>query len=350
MIKKRIIRKITVLVAWTMVIAGIGALLLSANKKEGIHACRAVQISLKGSGDKLYVERSDIEKMLEGTAYGTLIGTRVEKIDLAKMEKVLEYNSWIRNAELYFDKNDMLHVFVEEREPVARIFTTGGYSFYIDSSGYKLPLLQKMSIRLPVFTGFMHGGEWSRKDSLLLQEIKEVAVFLYENEFWNAQIGQIDITQEGNFELIPVIGDHLIRIGRGEKVGEKLQRLYVFYKQVLSKTGFSRYAVLDAQFDGQIVAVKKGPVDPVDSVRLQKNIEELVNRATLRQMEVDMLPGQTQTPRNKDSLQRIPVRGASEPEVSGETNRGDERNSRGSNVEQNSGNRTGPKAVMPNRQ
>ena len=40
------------------------------------------------------------------------------------MEDLLENNVWIRDAELYFDNKDVLHVTVTEREPVARIFTT----------------------------------------------------------------------------------------------------------------------------------------------------------------------------------------------------------------------------------
>jgi cell division protein FtsQ len=82
--------------------------------------------------------------------------------------------------------------------------------------------------------------------------------------------GKIDITGEKLFELIPVIGDHIIKLGKGENVEEKLNRLFVFYKQVLGKVGFNKYAALDVQYDGQVVAIKKEPASPVDSVQLQR--------------------------------------------------------------------------------
>jgi cell division protein FtsQ len=225
------------------------------------------------------------------------------------MEKVLENTSWIRNAELYFDSRDVLHVLVEEREPVARIFTTGGYSFYIDSSGHKLPLLQKFSIRVPVVTGFVHGGEWKRKDSILMEQVKEVAGFIYSHPFWNAQIGQIDITPERNFELIPVVGDHIIRIGPGKNVDEKLNRLFVFYRQVLSRAGMNRYAAVDVQFKDQVIGIKKGPVNRIDSIQLEKNIQELMAKASLLNPDAAMLPGQVApVPFETDSvIKRAPV-------------------------------------------
>jgi cell division protein FtsQ len=89
------------------------------------------------------------------------------------LEDRLENDTWIRNAELFFDNKQVLQVMVEEREPVARIFTMGGNSYYIDSSGAHLPLSDKVSIRVPMFTSFpSEGRRLRRRDSLLMDEIK----------------------------------------------------------------------------------------------------------------------------------------------------------------------------------
>ncbi|MBL0131954.1 MAG: hypothetical protein IPP43_13305 [Chitinophagaceae bacterium] len=34
----------------------------------------------------------------------------------------MEKNTWIEEAELYFDNRDVMHVTVTEKEPVARVF------------------------------------------------------------------------------------------------------------------------------------------------------------------------------------------------------------------------------------
>jgi hypothetical protein len=61
----------------------------------------------------------------------------------------------------------------------------------------------------------------------------------------------------------------------------------------MSKVGFNKYAALDVEFKGQVVAIKKEPTSPVDSIQLQKNIEELMNKANMQDIGEDMLPDQT---------------------------------------------------------
>ncbi len=91
---------------------------------------------------------------------------------------MLEHNTWINEAELYFDNKDVLHVTVTEKEPVARIFTATGNSFYIDSIGRKMPLSDKLSARVPVFTGFPEKKVLSAADSVLLNEVRATPILL----------------------------------------------------------------------------------------------------------------------------------------------------------------------------
>jgi cell division protein FtsQ len=281
-----------VLGAWLLVISGITTLLVAANSKQKEHVCTDILIGIKGNEGKFYVEKEDVLTLMEKTMGSSLLHKSITDINLSKLENGLKTNSWIRYAELYFDSKDALHVFIEEREPIARVFTIAGNSFYMDSSGARMPLLDKMSIRVPVVTGFTSARKFNTADSALLQQTKQVIQFIYGNEFWNAQVGQIDITTERKFELIPVVGDHIIKLGAGENVEEKLNRLYVFYKEVMSKVGFNKYAALDVEFNGQVVAIKKEPTSPIDSIQLQKNIEELMNRASMQNIDDDMLPDQ----------------------------------------------------------
>jgi cell division protein FtsQ len=277
---------------WLLVISGITTLLVAANSKQKEHVCRDILIGIKGNEGKFYVEKEDVLRLMEKIMGSSLLHKSISSINLSKLENGLKTNSWIRYAELYFDSKDALHVFIEEREPIARVFTIAGNSFYMDSSGARMPLLDKMSIRVPVVTGFTSARKFNSADSALLQQTKQVTQFIYSNEFWNAQVGQIDITTERKFELIPVIGDHIIKLGEGENVEEKLNRSYVFYKEVMSKVGFNKYAALDVEFNGQVVAIKKEPTSPIDSIQLQKNIEELMNRASMQNIDDDMLPDQ----------------------------------------------------------
>jgi cell division protein FtsQ len=79
--------------------------------------------------------------------------------------------------------------------------------------------------------------------------------------------------------MIPVVGNHLVRLGDGENMPQKFNRLMVFYRQVLSKTGFDKYRVIDVQYKGQVVASRYAGDAKLDSVQLRKNVEKLLRQS-----------------------------------------------------------------------
>ncbi|MGI9138794.1 MAG: cell division protein FtsQ/DivIB, partial [Sediminibacterium sp.] len=132
-------------------------------------------------------------------------------------------------------------------------------SFYIDDEGWRLPLKQLTVLRLPVFTGFpTDQDQLSVPDSLLLNDIRFFSNTIKSDSFFTAQIAQVNIEPNGDFYLVPSLGDHSVLIGSVEKLEDKLNRLYTFYKKVWIQSGINAYQVIDCRFDGQIVALKKG--------------------------------------------------------------------------------------------
>jgi cell division protein FtsQ len=287
---KRPIYRILFFAAWLAVLGGLATLVIAANRKTGSRTCKGVAVSINGDGETIFVQKSDVLKAIERTAKGPVVKKHFGDMNLGAIEKSLEANPWIRDAELYLDTKDILHVSVWEREPFARVFNTAGASFYIDSSGYVLPLLENYSAKLPVVTGFTAAKKLSAKDSVTLQGLKEIILAVSKDSFWNAQVGQIDITPEHKFELIPLIGSQVIKFGYAENIKDKLNNLLVFYKQVMAKAGLAKYSALDLQYEGQIVAVRRGQTSTVDSVQLQKNIEELMKKKEAEQEPDDALP------------------------------------------------------------
>jgi cell division protein FtsQ len=255
-----------------LLIAAIG------EKKKG--ECTDYQITVQSANDNLFISDKDVFKLLSSATGGAIKGQAVSVINIRKLEDMLENNVWIRDAQLYFDNRNVLHVSVKEREPLARLFTTAGNSFYIDSDKKRMPLSDKATARVIVFTGFPDKKILSEKDSLLLNDVKTVAQFIRADSFWSSQASEIDITPERNFEMIPVVGNHLVKIGDAENLEQKFHRLFLFYNAVLSKTGFDKYKVIDAQYDGQIVAVRKGEkLNSVDTARLKLNVQKLIKQS-----------------------------------------------------------------------
>jgi cell division protein FtsQ len=231
--------------------------LIAAIRKRDYKTCKGLNIEITDIKNNLFADKNDISGMLN---YMTpaINGKPIGAFDLLQMEKTLEGNVWIKDAELFFDNNEMLQVKVKEREPVARIFTTSGKSYYIDNDMVRLPLSTKFSARVPVFTGCpLDKTKWNSTDSALLTQIKTLSAFITSDAFWMAQIEQVDYTAQKQFELFPKIGDHTIILGDASELESKFRRLYIFYKEVLAKTGWDTYSTINIQYKGQVVATRK---------------------------------------------------------------------------------------------
>jgi cell division protein FtsQ len=281
----KIIRKILFVTLWVTIGGGMLTLLIAAIGKQKRDLCKDYSIRIKGTQKNLFVDEKAIVKILELAGKGKIRGQKRSTFNLLEIEKLLKNNVWIKGAELYFDNHNVLHVSVTEREPIARVFTTTGKSFYVDDSGKVMPLSDRLSARVPVFTGFP-AKIISKRDSVLLNSVRSTASFILHDPFWMSQVSQIDITSERDFEMIPVVGNHTVLLGDGENMQQKFHRLFVFYKDVLSQTGFDKYNAINVQYGGQVIGVKNN-YSKSDTAQLRKNVEKLLQQA--REMQNDSL-------------------------------------------------------------
>lgn len=263
-------------------------LLIAAMREQKRDNCRDYSIVIKGiRGDDFFLDEADILRLLKAATKGKIKGQPKSAFNLQRMEELLEGNQWVKDAQLYFDSRDVLHVSVTEREPVARIFTANGKSFYLDEHAQMMGLSDRLSARLPVFTGFPDKKMLTAKDSLLMKDVVVTAQYINGNPFWASQVAQINLDLScgadcREMEMVPLIGNHVVKLGNGENIDKKFNRLFIFYKQVLSKTGFDKYKTIDVRFDGQVVGAKSE--NPrVDSVQLRKNVEKLLKQ--IKEME-----------------------------------------------------------------
>ena len=110
-----------------------------------------------------------------------------------------------------------------------------------------------------MFTSFpSEKNKLSHPDSLVLFDIKAIAQYIQQDSMLLAQVAQVDITSQRTYEIVPLVGNQLIKIGNAENLDEKFSKLKMFYQQVWSKVGFEKYETIDVQYSGQVVAVKRG--------------------------------------------------------------------------------------------
>ena len=283
MVKKQIIKNMLLFTLWLVIGAGTVVLLVAAIQKKDTEKCTGVDITIKGVSNNFFVDKADILETITAICGGKPAGKPTGLFNLEAIEKVLQNNIWVKTAQLFFDNNERLQVNVLEREPVARVFTTKGSTFYIDSSIAMLPLSDKFSARLPVFTNFPSDKRVLLKaDSSLLRGMLAISMAIQKDSFDMAMIDQVDITPQRTFEMVPKFGNTIIVFGDEKNAEEKLNKLRLFYREVIVKTGWNKYSEINVQYSNQVVAKRKGAeevkADSIRTLHLMKIIAEDAER------------------------------------------------------------------------
>lgn len=282
--KKKDIVKFFMALLWLVVSAGCVTLLISAVRSKETKVCKGVEINITGVSNTFFIDKTDVYNIIKNFGGDSTQKKSLASIDLGRIEKALEKDVWVKNAELYFDNNNFLKVSVEEREPIARLFTTSGNTFYIDSSCMMLPLSDKFSARLPVFTGFTSDAKiLSQKDSSLLSSVKNIGIKILADTFLMAMIDQVDIDANRSFELVPKLGKQRIVFGDATDADSKFTKLKLFYKDVITQSGWNRYSVINLQYKNQVVATIRGKEDvAADSLRTLELMKFIADDAARR--------------------------------------------------------------------
>ena len=282
--KRYSIKNILLATVWVVLGASTIVLLVAAIRIKDEHRCKGIEISIEGVNNNFFVDKKDILGSITAFEQTSPVGKTIGSFNLKLMETELEKDVWIKGAELFFDNNEILQVNVQEREPIARVFTTTDATFYIDNELAILPLSEKFSARLPVFTNFPSDKKvLTKADSSLLMEVKTISLAIQKDSFSMAMIEQVDITAQRSFEMIPKIGKQLIVFGDAGEAEEKLKKLKLFYKEIMIRAGWNTYSVINVQYKNQVVAKIKGAEDiAADSLRTLQIMKFIVERAQLQ--------------------------------------------------------------------
>jgi cell division protein FtsQ len=121
-----------------------------------------------------------------------------------------------------------------------------------------MPLSQLQSAHVPVASGYITES-LEMGDTIqthVMKGLLKIATYVDKDAFWNAQIEQIFVNEEAEFVLSPKLGNHIVYFGDTQNMAKKFDNLHVFYREALSRIGWSKYRKIDVRFENQIVAKK----------------------------------------------------------------------------------------------
>lgn len=215
---------------------------------------------IKRSGEDGFLNEELLQKYISIQVGQKINGTNINDISLSDLESYLSKLAEVKHVEVYRSIDGHLFVEVTEREPIVRVFHENGMSNYIDQDGMYMPLSNSYTAHLPVVTGHVNESDFrggikdiTMNDDLRFKEIFKMADFVHKSTFWNAQIQEIYVNENGEFELIPRVGDHRIIFGKPEKIERKFQKLEIFYQEGLNNTGWNQFDTINIKYKNQIV-------------------------------------------------------------------------------------------------
>ncbi len=250
---------------WAIVIAVIILTLGFINKsKQSMMLIKPI-INIDYETENRFVHDNDIlAQILNKSDTGVLY---LNQFNVSKLEEKLSNNNSIKDVQVYKTIDGELIVNVKQRRPIVRIFSKNE-SYYIDEKGHLMPLSGKYTARLLVVSGNLNEPFGKRYqfdynslndtlvDKTLLDDIYEISKYIDESEFWRAQIEQIHVNKVYEFELVPKVGNHKIVFGGKENIESKFEKLMIFYKKGLSKTGWNEYSEINLKYKNQVVCTK----------------------------------------------------------------------------------------------
>ncbi|HZB14914.1 MAG TPA: FtsQ-type POTRA domain-containing protein [Chryseolinea sp.] len=233
----------------------VAIIIAFTERKQGDISIKDITIKVDNIQGNHFLDESDIVDLMQ-LKKDNLRGTNIDRLSLKEIEKKISKQPFIKKADLYTDLKGNLVVSAELRRPVARIVRNDGPDGYIAEDGTIMPVSDKFTSRVVLVSGSyvsqllkqsnMHEKEESQRILQLISTIRD-------DEFWSAQIAQLDIDSKARITFFPQVGDERIEFGKPENTEAKFKKLLIFYKEILPRTGWNKYNRVNLEYEGQIV-------------------------------------------------------------------------------------------------
>lgn len=253
------LKKIGRLVVWTTLLGFVLFALAFSHKQAENVPCTRVNVRVYPAEIGFYNRQKILEQLRPHLPDGKkALGLPLGQIDISKVENHLQALDFIEQAEVYADMQGELHMSVKQRRPIVRVMRYDGSQFYIDQFGVKMPLAEHYTARVP----FANGNVFERFEksdsvySFVGNQVFKIASYVDKHPFYKALIEQIFVNADNELILVPKIGNQMIVFGSADKMEIKFKKLLAFYREGLSRIGWSKYKRIDLRFDGQVICKK----------------------------------------------------------------------------------------------
>lgn len=268
----KIFRKILILLFWLTTI--IGVLVMTAFSKKWNLERRAGKVNIQihynntGQNPDVLITYNDIKTLLSNN-FDSIELKMVNEINIEEIENLIGQNPYVGQCDVYRTIEGEVNIEIKQRRPIARLATLSGNHYYFDENGTLIPTRNSYPAKVPLISGFIEDGFINgdafdiydkKNDSIFgiqnLRQLFYLAYYIDRDEFFKAQVTQIYSNNDWTVDLVPLVGNQIVKLGRPIKIKDKLDRLMLFYKDGMRTSGWDKYKEINVEYKDQIVCTK----------------------------------------------------------------------------------------------
>lgn len=242
--------KKSLIIVFDIAIAAYLVLAITAFNKpaEKATVCSEVKIDIESDIMDGFLNAKAIMTILEKVHLYPL-GRPMAEVSAREIEETLRKNPFIEMAECHKTQSGHVCIRLKQRMPVVHVMADNNENYYVDTNGGIMPETRVATNNI-IATGHI-SKKYAQK------YLAPMVNIIIQDKFWQSQIEQINVLNDGSMEIVPRVGEHIVCLGAPSNIEKKLERLRKFYQYGLNQAGWNKYAYINIEFDNQIICKKK---------------------------------------------------------------------------------------------
>lgn len=270
---KRVLAMLVIIIILITIV--VGANIFVRNQK-----IDRLDISISYGISDTIIRNETIRKELEDK-FGKFTLKERKDVEAKDIEGFLMNKPYVEKADVFQTLKGILKIEIIQRQPVLRVCTHKQKQFYIDREGKIIEIKSDQATDVIVASGYIDINATMLKKGIIetisindkkgldktLANVFLIAQRLQNDSILNYQIDQIYINKNGSFELIPKIGNYIIKIDEEVDLETQLVKLSYLYKESFTRIGWDNYSVVDLRYRNQVVCTKKSQEIPQNEAK-----------------------------------------------------------------------------------
>lgn len=244
------LKKTLGLVTLCLVLVGFIGFVEKQSQSKTYHG---LEIDLEAVSGVYFVDEKEIEEII-GSAFPSMkAGLPATEVPLSGLEQRLGGHPFIKSVQASLGQKGIVKVSIRQHEPIARIARPMAADGYITTEGLIIPTSPTYTSRVLILEGAFAEQLMDQGTVDAMPELMPLIQFITKDEFWRAQVTELEINRRDDIRLHQQVGKQVIDFGDAVDFESKFRRIEVLYREILPRKGWNAYHRISVKFKNQIV-------------------------------------------------------------------------------------------------